>query len=125
MKTSIYSQHGEHTEWLNKMDFYKDEISIMQKRLDEIASKNTASEVMKDLEHFQNQILIQSNTISSIKHHIKREEKDIEANIASNPVASDHRKTEDHAEEREMVQRFESNFENLRKEYNAFLSKRL
>ncbi len=125
MKTSIYSQHSEHTEWLNKMEFYKDEIAIMQKRLDEIAAKNTASDVMKDLEHFQNQFLIQSNNISSIKHHIKREEKEIEANITSNPVAADHRKVEDHSEERTMVTDFESNFEKLRKEYNTFLGKRL
>ena len=33
MKTSIYNQHDEHTEWLSKLSFYGDEIVIMQKRI--------------------------------------------------------------------------------------------
>lgn len=125
MKTNIYKQHSEHTEWLNKLAFYKDELSIMQKRLDEIGAKNTANDVLKDVEHFQNQIIIQNNNVDTIKKHINREEKIIQANIAVNPTASDHRKIEDHTEEREMVEGFVTNFEKIRKEYNTFLSKRM
>jgi hypothetical protein len=125
MKTNIYQQHSEHTEWLNKLAFYKDELSIMQKRLDEIGAKNTANDVLKDVEHFQNQIIIQNNNVDTIKKHINREEKIIQANIAANPTASDHRKIEDHTEEREMVEGFVDNFEKIRKEYNTFLSKRM
>jgi len=125
MKTNIYNQHSEHTEWQNKLNFYKDEVKIMENRLAEVSQKNTAIEVRKEIEHFQNQFLIQRNNISKISHHISGEEKQIQAEIKKNPVASDHRKAEDHASEREMVEGFEINFNNLRKEYNAFLSKRL
>lgn len=123
MKTTIYSQHHEHTEWLSKLSFYNDEIAIMQKRLDEICSKNNSLEVRKSIEQFQNQIIIQKSVADTIKHHIKREEKEIQQMIHKNIVASDHRRAEDHKEERQMVEDFEHNFNNLRKAYNAFLSK--
>ncbi|HXU26598.1 MAG TPA: hypothetical protein VN698_05140 [Bacteroidia bacterium] len=122
MKTTIYSQHYEHTEWLNKLSFYVDEISVMQTRIDEIAQKNTAKEVKIKIEHFQNQFLIQKNNVDAIKHHIKQDEKLLQNNIMKNETAVDHRKIEDHAKEREDIEGFETNFNNLRKEFNLFLS---
>ena len=120
MKTTIYSQHQEHTVWLNKLSFYADDIAIMQSRIDEIAKKNNAKEVLMQIEHFQNQLLIQRKTISDIKHHIEKDEKILQANIAKNQTAVDHRKVEDHADEREDVKIFENNFNTLRKELNHF-----
>jgi hypothetical protein len=123
MKTNIIDQHAEHTKWLNAMAFYKDEIKIMQKRIDEIASKNTAKDVLVKIEHFQNQLLIQDNNISKIQHHINHDENAIQNSIKDNPIASDHRLAEDHTKEREMVAGFEKNFTELKNELNSFLSK--
>jgi hypothetical protein len=125
MKTSIYSQHHDHTGWLNKLTFYNDEIVVMQKRLEEVNSKNTSVEVRKSVEHFQNQLIIQKNNSDDLCHHIRREEKELLGNIKKNPVAVDHRKTEDHTEERDMLESFEKNFNELRTEFNTFLSKTL
>jgi len=122
MKTTIYSQHYEHTEWLNKLSFYVDEISVMQKRIEEIAQKNTAKEVKIKIEHFQNQLLIQRNNIDALKRHIKDDEKLLQVNVMKNETAVDHRKVEDHLAEREDVEGFENNFNNLRKEFNLFLA---
>ncbi len=125
MKTSIYSQHEEHTSWLNKLSFYNDEIVVMQKRLEEVNSKNTGMEVRKSVDHFQNQFIIQKNAAEDIRRHIKGEEKALQHEIKSNPVAVDHRKTDDHVDERSMVEHFETNFNALRKEFNAFLADKL
>lgn len=122
MKTSIYNQHQEHSEWMNKLAFYKDEIPVMQSRIEEISSKNTAKEVSMKIEHFQNQLLIKATTISRLVHHIQKEEKVLQADIANNPTAADHRKVEDHSEERQMVETFEQDFNAFRKELNLFLS---
>jgi len=122
MKTTIYSQHYEHTEWLNKLSFYGDEISVMQKRIEEIAQKNTAKEVKIKIEHFQNQLLIQKNNIDAFKHNIKDDEKLLKNNIMKNETAVDHRKVEDHSKEREDIEGFEANFNSLRKEFNLFLA---
>jgi hypothetical protein len=123
MKTNILSQHEEHTKWLSEMAFYKDEIKVMQKRIDEVASKNTSKDVLVNIEHFQNQLLIQDANISKIQHHINHDENAIQNSIKENPVASDHRKAEDHVEERQMVESFEKHFKELKTELNTFLSK--
>jgi hypothetical protein len=122
MKTTIYSQHYEHTEWLNKLSFYVDEISVMQNRIEEIAKKNTAKEVKIKIEHFQNQLLIQKKNIDALKRHIKDDERLLQDNIMKNETAVDHRKIEDHLAERKDIEDFENNFNNLRKEFNLFLA---
>ena len=123
MKTSIISQHEEHTKWLKELAFYKDEIKVMQNRIDEIISKNTNKEVAVQVEHFQNQLFIQDSNASKLIHQINHDENAIQNSIKDNPVASDHRHTEDHKEEREMVERFEMHFKELKNELNTFLSK--
>jgi len=122
MKTTVYSQHQEHIVCLNKLSFYTDDMAIMQKRIEEIAKKNTAKEVQVQVEHFQNQLLIQSNDMDEIKRHIKQDENQLTDNVLKNETAVDHRKVEDHAVERADVKAFEDNFNQLRKELNHFVA---
>lgn len=122
-KESIYKQHEENTEWMSKLDFYKDEIAILKGRLEEITTKNNAPEVLSQVEHFQNQWIIQRNNIDEISHQVKANEASLLKEINSNPVAVDHRKTEYHAQEQELVNSFEKNFNDLRQEFNAFSAK--
>lgn len=123
MKTNIYTQHEEHKKWLSELAFFKDEIKVMQKRIEEVVSKNTSKEVTVKIEHFQNQLLIQDSNISKIQHHINHDENAITNSIKDNPIAADHRKTEDHTAEREMVESFEKHFTELKTELNSFLTK--
>jgi len=122
-KESIYKQHEENTEWMSKLDFYKDEIEILKGRLEEITSKNNAQEVLSQVEHFQNQWIVQRNNIDEISHQVKANEASLLEEINSNPVAVDHRKVEYHAQEQELVNSFERNFNDLRQEFNTFSAK--
>lgn len=122
-KESIYKQHEENTEWISKLDFYKDEIEILRGRLEEITSKNNAQEVLSMVEHFQNQWIVQRNNIDEISHLVSANETALKAEINSNPVAVDHRKVEYHAQEQELVNSFEKNFNDLRQEFNTFAAK--
>lgn len=123
MKTNIYSQHHEHIEWLNVLSFYKDDVKILQKRIEEIVQKNTSKEILAQVEHFQNQLIIQNNSIDDIRKHIEKDEQILVNSVEKNIVASDHRQMEDHTEERADVTSFEKNFEDLRKSLNRFLAK--
>jgi len=107
-KVGLYELHEEHKVWNNLLDFYKDDISILEKRLEELVTKNTNQEVRAEIEKYQNQFLIQRNNIDQIKHIINLDEKEIENEINSNPVAVDHRKLEDHPKERDLVETFEN-----------------
>jgi hypothetical protein len=120
---SIYKQHEENTEWMNKLNFYKDEIRIMNGRLEEIASKNSSKDALADVERFQNQLIIQRNNIDNISHEVKMNEEALIAEIKTNPIAVDHRKVENHNKEKDLVDSFEKNINNLRDDFNRFSAK--
>lgn len=122
-KEFIYDQHQKHQDWLSRLDFYKEEIQILKERLQEITSKNNSAEVLVDVEHFQNQFIVQRNNIDELAHSIKVHEAKIVKEIESNPVAVEHRKMEAHEEEEDFMTYFEKNFSELRETYNRFSSK--
>ena len=119
----IYLQHAEHVEWMSKLSFYADEILVLKSRLSEIAGKNNDQEVLAQVEHFQNQFIIQKNNIDEIKHAITIDEDHLIQEINKNPVAVDHRKMPYHAEEKDAVESFEKNFNELREDFKHFAAK--
>ena len=122
---SIYKQHSENSEWASKLNFYRDEIAILKTRLEEIASKNSNKDVLLEVEHFQNQFIIQKNNIDEISHNVKMNEESLQKEINSNPIAVDHRKVEYHIKEKNAVESFEKNFNDLRSEFKVFLAKHM
>src|SRR6201984_3491948 len=62
--------HFEHELWASEAKFYTDELKIYQKRLDEIASKNTSEDVRKQVEHFQNKFIIQKEQLDILNHEV-------------------------------------------------------
>lgn len=122
-KGAIYKQHEENQEWTNKLNFYKDEVKIMTGRLEEIASKNSASDVLKQIEHFQNQFIVQRNNIDEALHSVKIQEEELQTEVRNNPVAVDRRVVSYHEKEKDFVQSLEKNLTDLRSEFNQFSSK--
>ena len=122
-KEKIFKQHEENKEWINKLEFYKEEIQILKGRLEELAQKNSSKEVLSELEHFQNQMIIQRNNIDNILHAVNLNESSLIADIENNPVAAERRKIEYHEREHDLVTSFEKNFNAIRQEFNRFASK--
>jgi hypothetical protein len=124
MKTVLLTeQHVAYREYLNRLAFYKDELKIMQKRIDEIAALNTKSEVLVQVEHFQNLIIIQKNQIDRLRHDIDKQEEELVSLAIKNPIASDHRRVEFHPELQQKVETFEKIFNELRQELIHWLCK--
>jgi hypothetical protein len=122
-KKTIYQLHEEHKTWLNKLLFYKDELKIMDKRILEVAEKNTSKEVRSLADHFNNQLIIQKEQIDILTHDIKSHELYLEAAVQNNPNAIDNEKFSDHKKHRESIATFEKLFKELREELIDFLSK--
>lgn len=120
---TIYQLHEDHKIWLNKLAFYEDEILIMKNRISEIAKKNTSKEVLSFVEHFQNQLIVQKEQIDTLNHEINTHEDSIEAKANKKTVASGNKKFFDHSSQRDKIESFEKNFNDLRKELIHFLSK--
>lgn len=119
----IYTQHEENIDWMNRVLFYYDELKIMQKRLSEIASKNTSKDLLANVEHFQNQMIVQKNNLDELKHAINISNDEISREIKNNTTAVDHRSMKDHSEIRESIASFEKNFTSLKGEFNTLISK--
>lgn len=123
MQTLITKQHQENSTWINKLLFYKDDLKVMQNRLDEVTSKNNGAEFLKEVEHFQNQFIIQNEQLDILKHDVKQRENLIEKEVNANPVASDHRRLEEDKELNNRLVTFENLFTDLRKELLTFIAK--
>jgi hypothetical protein len=123
IKANIFEQHSENQDWLKSLEFYKEEITILNKRLEEVTVKNNAKEFLKDVEHYQNQFIVQRNNIDELAHAIKMNEREIVNEVKANPIAVEHRKVESHEPEADFLGYFEKNFATLRTDYNKFLSK--
>ena len=123
MEENMYKQHEENKDWMSRVAFYNDEITILQGVLSEIASKNTGDEALKEVEHYQNQFIVQRDNLDQLAHNIRLNEQKFEQDVNDNPVAVDHRRMEYHQAEKDFIEYFENNFKGLRTDFKTFSSK--
>ena len=122
-ETLIYNQHEENKSWFSTLNFIKEDIHFLEEKLGEISLKYTDKEILSDIEHYQNQFIIQKNNIDEIEHLITLDEDKLVSEIKKNPVAVEHRSTNYHNKERELITVFETNFKELRNDFIRFLAK--
>lgn len=115
--------HTEHIDWLKQVQFYKDDLSVLQKRLEEIAAKNSSYETRAHVERFQNQFIRQNEVIDELRHDIKQHENELERVAKANPVAADHRLVIDHVLQRQNFHRFVELYDSMRDDFNRFVSR--
>jgi hypothetical protein len=119
-KLHVSDLHFEHKLWKLRLEFYNDELSIYQTRLEDISSKNTLVEIKKQVDHFANQFLIQKTEQIKLRQSIDKHDSILVESVKSNPTASEHRLFEDHTELRERIQTHDSIFDSLKKEFIRF-----
>ena len=125
MKTAqeyITEAHASDLQWRKDLDFYKEEISIFKKRLDEIAFKNTSKDIKLLVSHFENQFIINLNVIDEINHLINLKEDKIAADLKENAVAFEHRSIAYLSEVKGQVEIFTKLYASLKTEFNSFAS---
>lgn len=109
--------------WDKGLDFYKDELRIMEKRLAEVSAKNNGHESEAGVEHFQNQFLIQRKNIQDIKHEINRYNHNIATDVKEHAGHVDTALQANGMAIKDQYEGFERVMNGLRKEFNEFLSK--
>ncbi len=117
--------HSDHQLWLNTLRFCKDEITIFEHRLEDIAKRNTVTEVMAELEHFQNRYIREREVIDELRHDIKQHENHLEKFAIEHPVAVDHVLFTDHSELRDRLSTFEKLYHELKVEFMRWLTVRM
>jgi hypothetical protein len=114
--------HFEHALWTSEARFYADELKIYQKRLEEVASKNTSQEVRKQVEHFQNKFIIQKEQLDILNHEVNIHEQWLAKIAKQNPIAIDHQLFADHKTIHERMEVFPKIYNELKNEFKRFLA---
>ena len=124
-RVHISDLHSDHSLWLNALDFYKDEIAILEHRMEEIVKRNNTPEVMAELEHFQNQYIRQREVIDELRHDLNAHEHALAQEAKERPIAIEHRLFADHGNHRATMHTFETLCHELKAEFMAWLVKRM
>lgn len=123
MKTSLNYLHHQATDWLRELEFYKLETGIFEQRLGLVVKANTASEILAQVEHFQNRFIMYKEQIDELHHEIGLRVKELESLAASRPEHIDEKFTSGSDKLYHALQSFVSGFLDNKKEFNTFLSK--
>ncbi len=114
--------NAQHNEWLKGLDFYREDLTIHERRLLELAGRSQDFDMNRSIEHFQNQFIIQHNTIDELRHAIREHM----AGFGRSVAAGDGRREEghmlSHRELKDGYQSFEKVMNELRHEFGTFLS---
>ena len=112
-----------HTDALSALDFYKQDILILKKRLEEIAADNTGREVAEQVEYFQNQFLIQSNNIDELKHNLNQNLTKIEDQVRDSTGFLEQSTVDENAAIYDQYLTLEKIVNDIRHQFNRFASR--
>lgn len=114
MSLSNFTRVGtNHIIWQRGFSFYRDELEIMSHQLAKIASHDTSVEFCKQVEHFQNQMIVQRNNIDELNH---------EVNLYIEQLGKEIPMEKQQADLHEKYQAFERVMNLLRHEFAEFLA---
>jgi hypothetical protein len=122
--TSVVTHCGnDHPQWIKRIEFYEDELKILNKRLEEIVQKNNGHSVMAEVEHFQNKFIVHQNQVDllrrSIRNHNTKAAEDSRAHAGKikTIVALEHEELNLKMDDEDKL------FQETRSEFNKFLSR--
>lgn len=126
MKTkAIYigDLHFEHEMWKRELNFCADELIFLTARLEEVTAKNTNHDMLRAVEHFQNQFIVQKQNIDQFLHDINAKEHQLATFAKDHPIAIDHVHFDDHTQIRDNMNGFHNIYNEMKQDFRRFLAK--
>ena len=120
----ISRMNNEQNDWQRGLEFYKQELQIHTHRLAEVSSMyEPKAELKPNVEHFQNQFIVQRNNIDQLAHDLGSFEKKVsnETQELAQHIYAETLKEQDALRDRYTT--LEKTINNLRHEHNCFLAK--
>jgi type II secretory pathway predicted ATPase ExeA len=121
-KKPVTVLHSDITEWKSNVELVRFEIATFQKQLGEFVRRNNHREVLKDVEHFQNQFIRQLEVSDELFHDLKAANRKL-AKRADTGTDSEFIYAEDDAILRDTVDTYDKLFRELKNEFHSFLEK--
>ena len=124
MKKAIHISdlHFEHVLWNSDLSFQRDELKIFQNRLEEVAPRYTNEDILKKVDHFQNNFTRHLEVLDILQHDIKMHETELSTFAKEHPVAVDHVHFSDHGGLRDRIETQQEIYSTLKKEFTRFLT---
>ena len=120
----ISRMNNEQNDWQRGLAFYKQELQIHAHRLSDVSGMyDSKAELKPNVEHFQNQFIVQRDNIDQLAHDLGSFEKKVSRETQ---VMAEHINAETLTEHDVLHDRFtalEKTINNLRHEHNSFLAK--
>jgi hypothetical protein len=118
---SIRSLHLEYRLWINELNFYKEEIKIFERQLEQLLNKNPVDEVCPRVEQFQNKFILQKEIIDHLKHDLNGSEKQL-ASFASelSGMGLESIRMDNHTKLRERMATFRKLYTEMKNEFRWF-----
>ena len=120
----ISRMSNEKNDWQRGLDFYKDEIKIHAHRLSDVSGMYAPKDEMKpQVEHFQNQFIVQRDNIDQLSHDLGSFEKKVSQEAQKMAEHISDITLAEHDALRKRYTELEKTINDLRHEHNAFLVK--
>jgi len=118
---SIRSLHLEYQLWTRELIFYKEEIKIFEDHLSAILKRNNKNGVPAQVEHFQNQFILQKEVIDFLKHDLSVSERQLAGFVHElSEDGIDNIKMDNHGKLRERVGTFRKIYMEIKTEFRRF-----
>jgi hypothetical protein len=115
------NMHFEHRQWNRELAFWQDELKSFNNRLNELVNHYTSKEVLKQLEHFQNEFTLHGNIIEDLLEVIEEHEIRIAAQSKTGLNELDTQLSKKHMEFRKRMETQRDIYAKLKKDFFRFL----
>lgn len=119
-KVSLNALHHQCTDWLRELEFYKQELEILKNRLGEVAAKNSATDILAQVEHFQNKFIMLREQHDELRHEVNLKNENVLATAKEMPTHIDQKLTTGNDELQEKMKDYSKGFSDTRFEFNRF-----
>ena len=117
--------HFEHKLWKRQLDFYREELSLFDNRLEDLVKRWTSIEVLAQLEQFQNRFVREREVIDELRHDINEHATILAHYAEEHPVAIDRVRFDDQVSLRDRMETFQKLFDELKQSFFIFVAKYL
>jgi hypothetical protein len=118
---SIRSLHMEYQLWTRELIFYKEEIKIFEDHLEALLKRNNKNGVLANVEHFQNQFILQKEVIDYLKHDLNVSERQLAGFVYEmSGDGIDNIKMDNHGKLRERMTTFRKIYKDIKNEFRRF-----
>lgn len=115
--------HFEHRTWVSELKFWEDELETFENRLEELVDRYTDKDVLKKLEHYQNEFNLHRKRIDEMLEEIeKHEERLAGESLMGEDTAMDIPMFHTHMAFREKMETQREIYHSLKKEFFRFLT---